>query len=431
MTDKSQLYLFSKGLGNIAQSLLEDDFIIAFKNIEYKINRILASFISPIITEKLLENTDYNRFDIDMDDSSFHFNHVIEALRGKEIELNDELRKFLSHIGEFLNNEELKNLSSKENIESFKYLSTLVDEVLTRKENNEDCKELIDKIAADYYRMELSQIERLPLDMLVELFESPKLLLLSENSHANNIISLISKNKPGYKILLSYIDYMNVSEDIFQSIREFLSDIEINEKILNAIKDRCIVRCEGIKFNDRYTQKEIPIPYIPDERLNGVFNFLRMRNDGKNPVDAGVVHLEQSTRDCTVPCKDLLNFGSKARWYLQEAEDSYLLFDFIKGRFALGAYTISSGASSSYWEYPVSWIFEGSNDKSTWTEIDKRSHNRDMGGNDRTFTWTCPLSPLFRYLRFRLKDVCRTGGLYCREFELFGAYLEPEHLQYS
>ena len=55
----------------------------------------------------------------------------------------------------------------------------------------------------------------------------------------------------------------------------------------------------------------------------------------KNPVDAGLVYIKQDDRECNVPPKTLLDYGSKSSWRLQEKENNCLTFDFKDGKILL------------------------------------------------------------------------------------------------
>ena len=80
---------------------------------------------------------------------------------------------------------------------------------------------------------------------------------------------------------------------------------------------------------------------------------------------------------------------------IAERENNTLTFDFKDGKCALSGYTITSGASSSYWEYATSFTWEGSNDGHHWDIIDEQSTTYDSSEDttkNRTFTCKNPLT---------------------------------------
>ena len=77
---------------------------------------------------------------------------------------------------------------------------------------------------------------------------------------------------------------------------------------------------------------------------------------------------------------------------------------------------------NSYWQYPVSFTWEGSNDNNSWQTIDTKDNNTDMGGEKGNHYWEINNSShqFYRYIRFRIRNIQRTGGLFCSQLELFG-----------
>ena len=105
---------------------------------------------------------------------------------------------------------------------------------------------------------------------------------------------------------------------------------------------------------------------------------------------------------------------------MNEIANNSVSFDFKDRKVSLSAYTIKSYNDWSYWEYPVNFAIEGSNDFNQWEMIDDKPNNTEMGGNDKVHTWTCSQSPFYRYIRFRLKSTYDIGCLYTDHFEFFG-----------
>ena len=160
--------------------------------------------------------------------------------------------------------------------------------------------------------------------------------------------------------------------------------------------------------------------------FNGIMNYLRQQNKNQNPVDAGLLDVSVGTSPCSVHPKELFN-GSHSDWYLKEIVDNYLLIDFMDAKVSIDGYSIESGSYNSYWQYPVGFTWEGTNDKNgKWSVIDKKDNNSEMGGNEKTHHWSCPKSPFYRYVRFRLHKIHSSGGLYTYQLELFGEYQKPQ-----
>ncbi|EAX86060.1 hypothetical protein TVAG_252090 [Trichomonas vaginalis G3] len=153
---------------------------------------------------------------------------------------------------------------------------------------------------------------------------------------------------------------------------------------------------------------------------DGIFSYLRMRNNGQNPLDCGAVSVSTSQGNGGNN-SDLFEYTKKNhQWYLKEIANNSVSFDFKDKKVSLSAYTIKSRDGESYWEYPVDFAIEGSNDFTQWEMIDDKPNNTEMGGNDKVHTWFCSQSPFYRYIRFRLKSIHSSGGLLTDHFEFFG-----------
>ncbi|KAK8896511.1 hypothetical protein M9Y10_014418 [Tritrichomonas musculus] len=95
---------------------------------------------------------------------------------------------------------------------------------------------------------------------------------------------------------------------------------------------------------------------------------------GQNPVKNGTIKIISPTKShFEYPLYNLVEYGEQLNdsywnfgFYNPQPNENWLLFDFMENRYiSITAYTIRSGGSS----HPKSWIFEGSNDKNTWTKI--------------------------------------------------------------
>ena len=418
--------LSAAGLSNPAADTFPQNFYFNVNGKKYYCYSLYADFLSPRIAKLHQEEPNLDHFDIDLQDLDNGFDLAMKLMYGEEISPTPIQENFLHLLGEILENNEL--------VEAFKltddaYQSSDALRILKSEDKfitPEQKDKLIESVAQNIYLLTADDLKDFDLPILVQIFNNPKLQIYTEEKFFQIITSLIELKGDSYKVLLSAVGFQNLSTE---SMNKFISLIkpttDLTPELWSSLTQRLSLKVKERHIRERYIHKEIPLPY-KGKAHDGVFTYLRKLAKNQNPVDAGLVNIVSGDTECSVETKKLLEYGTKARWYLAEKEDNTLTFDFKSGKFALGGYTITSGASSSYWEYPTSWTWEGSNDNQQWEQIDERTDNTDLGANEKTYTWTCPISNLFRYVRFRLRKVVRHGGLYCREFELFGAYKEPE-----
>ena len=151
-----------------------------------------------------------------------------------------------------------------------------------------------------------------------------------------------------------------------------------------------------------------------------MFTYIREQNNGQNPLTCQAidVYISKGFRGIT---SDLFEYSNTLHgWNLKEIANNFICFDFKENKISLEAYTIKSGSASSYWEFPVNFAIEGSNNNSSWSMIDDKPNNMELGANNKTYTWKCNKSPLYRYIRFRLKSIYQCCGLFTDHFEFFG-----------
>ena len=118
----------------------------------------------------------------------------------------------------------------------------------------------------------------------------------------------------------------------------------------------------------------------------------------------------------------LLNTWRKKIWFLKSEENNWLCFEFKYGKVSMNGYSWESDEKTNLWDLPISFIWEGSDNNSNWTTIDSKDNNRQMGTQSSHYC-SCPKSPFYKYIRFRLVTVQYSGYLYSRHLELFGEYM--------
>ncbi|EAX90648.1 hypothetical protein TVAG_141920 [Trichomonas vaginalis G3] len=431
MFDTSPLYLSADGLKKVAAQQLEEDFTFIVGKKNYTCNSYFAEFFSPLIARMRAEDSTINTFTIDIPDPDDYFNLVIQLMQGFEVDANVQESIFLRKVGSLLENTEM--------MEAFSFVNTtrltnqnVVSTFEEKMELGRDTRKEIQYIASHFYSLKKESLFDLSLDTLKKLFSHPDLKIESENSLYSFITELISKRGPEFKQLLSYVQYQSLTNDLISNLSTYVNPQDFTEipGLWEAIVKRITCQHKPLRLKHRYIHHDISIPFN-GEPFKGIFTYITEHvTNGKNPIEEGVIEVSVSREECQVSPANLIKYSSPAsKWYLVEQEDSWVCFDFKNARVAINAYTMCSGTDSSYWDYPVSYTWEGSEDKKVWVDIDSKDENSEMGGNDKTHTWVIPtLSQMFRYVRFRLRNVTRRGGLYTPMIELFGAYEPPSKL---
>ena len=435
MITQNEFFLSGEGLKNAAFNAsvlgIEPDFEFVVGDKKYPCSSFAAEFLSPAIAEIRSKDPSVKSFKIDVEDPNNYFDLVLQLMNGFEVEADIPQSIFLTKVGRILQNDEI--------VDSFSFINNnrltiknVIPTYLEKKEFNCNTIKELEYITKHFYAIDEDELLLLDKDTLMQILSSDNLIINFEDSLYLFVSKLIDQRGSEYNEFLKFVRFENVSIKAAQTFNKYLT-IDIVRKspsILQSLQKRMLFPIESIDFdNKRYIFTEIEIPY-QDETFNGIFSFLTEVFDG-NPVDQKVVDVTVLKQDSSTSPSMLLEYKQPpSRWCLKEVENNWLCFDFKEASVAINAYSIASGADSSYWEYPVSFTWEGSMDQRIWTEIDVKDENTDMGGNEKEHTWILKnTSPFFRYIRFRLRNVTRSGGLYTTRIEFFGYIKPPKQLK--
>ena len=424
MTTVKKFKLTSKGLQNVAKCYHPDDFKFIVGNKEYKCPSFFADFISPRIANCHAIDPCMNYFVVDIDDPNNYFELALDLFHGKGFKILPKQREFFKQLAIIFQNNELLCYAldiATQNLTASNALSSLEEKI----PYGLDISKEIEVIASNFYKFKPMLLENLDVNILMRILHSPHLVVNSESSLFEFVLSLVKQN-PDYSVLFSAVKFECLKESEVEQFNKIIKFDQMSPLIWAAIKPRLLLKTQPVLVNSRYNRKIFDCLFKKDKIFDGIINFLRARNKGLNPVDVGAVVVTVKVNECSVKPRELFERDSRPRWYLAEKEDNYICLDFVGGKVSIDGYSWGSGNDSSYWEYPVSYTWEGSNDNQKWTIIDQRDENTDMGGNEKTHHWTCKKSPFFRYVRFRLRKIQRNGGLYSTQLELFGQYEEPK-----
>ena len=164
--------------------------------------------------------------------------------------------------------------------------------------------------------------------------------------------------------------------------------------------------------------------------------------DGSNTLDGIIAHL---TRECggnvheqgilKVTCNSLFhpkfvaNLSTRARFLSYPVRDSWICYDFKCRQIIPASYSVMS----RFWpgedpcNHPKSWVLEGSNDGTSWTELDRREDNHDLNSSCaiQNFKISRMPSGCVRFIRIRQTGPNHKGGytLSFAALEIFGLLL--------
>jgi hypothetical protein len=183
---------------------------------------------------------------------------------------------------------------------------------------------------------------------------------------------------------------------------------------------RCVVQID-------YTAKNCP--FNVNSPLEGIIDYLRNKCGG-NVRDLSVAISASSVRsnDASDAVANIAAGGSGNWFFSQSASGQWVCYDFRDSRVTLTHYAIQScdGGTGPNWDNPKNWCLEGSQDGTSWTELDRRENNTELDKCSKVVSFSVSCSTKVRLIRLRQIGVNCAGS---QEFvfsrlELFGTFFE-------
>jgi hypothetical protein len=134
----------------------------------------------------------------------------------------------------------------------------------------------------------------------------------------------------------------------------------------------------------------------------------------------------QITRNPSWGPDQALDFGKMTSFNSMNKPNQWIIWDFKDLQICPTGYTIQSG----FWNFPKSWVVEGSKDGVNYVELDSQVDNEEVKKCIGAVTIQIQNSELFRYLRVTQGAKNHTGSdhLVISAFEVFGSLVAPFEL---
>ena len=420
---KKTFRLSSGGLANAFSVNQKSDFKFFVGLTEpftvYEVPSFFANFISPKVAMQHASDPSFSSFHVPIADENNSFQLIMDLLHGKSIQPTDIQKIALKEVAKALGNDELYKKCVDTN--QLK-ITNAIPQMLDKYSNDMDVQGEIDFIANHFPEYKTSDFMEIPLPLLERIFSSSKLLIEDENSFFDTIYQIVNEKgaTSQYKFLFSTLTFENLKVETLKKLCDILRPEDVTTPLWSVIEKRLIssVKIQGNSGSRYY--RNITSCEKEEDAFAGIFYMLFQKYDG-NPVEKNIVSVTAQGESSTNKAVLLFSQNKKNSWGLTETPGNYLQMDFKQSKVIVTGYSIRS-ASNAHWDNPQSWVLEGSDDGVNWTKIDEKVRNQDMGGNDKFHYWSCNASDEFRMIRWMLTER-GSGGLYCRQFELFGRYI--------
>lgn len=412
----SYILLTANGLRNSAKLNIEPDFNFNVGKHQYKCSKTLASFISPKISNLLLNDITVSDFFIDHPDKNNEFNQILSLMTGSTLSLTNDNKNYLLSMAVQLGNEEIISLimDDTENINN----NNVIQRIILRYSNNFQYIDEAKYLALHFDDFSVESLQSLDIDVLNTVLIQDSLSIFNEDSLLEKIISLGEKYYPlldnvqieyltssSILKLLSYLDIDNISSQIWMSI-------------INRLQLPVHPPPNPVRHNNTFVlDKEYP--------FDGVFALL-MSKYGGNIHDKGIIDITASS-DPDKNVSFVSDSDWESYWFSDNVPNSWVQFDFKDKLIIVTDYTIQSDGSDG--NHLLHWELEGSNDGKNWEVIDKRDTN-DLNSFYKVKSYSCFLEKPFRMLRLRQtgKNSSNQDYMLLASIEFFGELLNSDSM---
>ena len=166
-----------------------------------------------------------------------------------------------------------------------------------------------------------------------------------------------------------------------------------------------------------------PPPLFPP-KLDGVIAYLT-RECGGNVHERRVVNVTVSSNGDNA--RNAVDLGTERYYGSRDERNSWICYDFKERRVVPTSYSVRSCKWGPGGAHLKSWVIEVSNDRSSWTEIDRRDNN-DLNGYFLTENFEISRVPSEGIRFFRLKQTGENhrgdNQLSVNSLEIFGTLFE-------
>ena len=222
-----------------------------------------------------------------------------------------------------------------------------------------------------------------------------------------------------------FIEYIeNIEEeDIEREPKIFKNLIEI---LLMNIKKLSLG--ENIeKLNDKVKEKGLEITHKSGKNFDGIIKYLENKY-GENIIQQGIISIEVSSNNNPASStygfpENLINYNWVHGFYSEDVPNSWFEVNFKNNKVKINGYSLkSSNYNQNCDSHLKSWVIEGSNDRSNWTEINKKENNYDLYSHNQKYFPISQLTDEFQFIRIRNigKNHFNDDYLMLTNFEFYG-----------
>lgn len=282
--DGITLHVSSRGLANIPN--LEEDFTFHLKNAEYKINHILADFISPKIARIHAEDPTVDHFDFDITDNEGNFKHILRLIRGHSITIQPKNVDFFVEVGSALENYEIVE-SALQGKSYHLSITDVVPHLIRKIELGVQITKETSFIARNMWEIDQKELHKLDPSTIYLILKNPSLKVKNETQIFSLIYDLVQEKGDAYRSLFECVVFDNLPETDLLRFLEIAHHDDVGGDIWDSFRKRMLKASTNKVESDPPTTPKTERYF----RVNNTFTPIK----GKNGGPGIIAHLKKST----------------------------------------------------------------------------------------------------------------------------------------
>ena len=401
----NELILTCKGCSCVNWDCVDTDFeFVGGHEKVCRVHPVLAEFLSPKVARLRRSDISFNCYTFENCALFNVFETFVRSLHfGRALHVNQSNFTELLELSEELENAEL--LSSLVQMINPKHVALEKAIRLLRVgiDLGTTFQSLRDFVASRFYNIKRKVLENLDLEITQLLLSSPSLKIEDEDSLYHFIRSRSEKDLR-FASLFEFVCFEFLTIGSSRDFMSFLNEnllVDVNSNIWRGICRRFILETQP-KTNPRCPSDKFEFVYDDSNPLEGIIAYLT-RECGGNVHEKGIVNVTASSVFGPYDQKNAVDLDTDVFYESKNEKDTWICYDFKEQRVIPTSYTVRTNGVAFGGSHLKSWVIEVSNDKHSWTEIDRRDNNNDLNGSHatRNFKISHVRRKRFRFFRLR------------------------------
>jgi hypothetical protein len=390
--------LSSAAIQNIVTDQIQEDFEFVVGGQEYKCSRIIAEFLSSRVRVSHSVDPSIAEYFVETSDSNDEFKLFMSLGSGSTIRVTKANLDFFASLSREFHNSNLY-ISLMEHFDDHFIVSQMRDS--TTLDLFSDA--LIGRISWKFHGLTCLELNGIPVSVLLHILSHDLLKISSEDALFSYVSSRICSD-PEYLYLLQFVHFEYVSSECICHFLSAVPDL-IDGRLWESISRRLI----------SHVPHAIEFLLNESKPLDGIIRD-RTREYRGNVHDKGIVTITSKSVFADFAPLNVAGLNSDRYFTSKDEPGQWVCWDFHEMRVRPTHYTIRS-------HYLESWVVESSLDGEAWTEIDRKTAHRILGGYG---SFAVSNSAEFRFIRLTrtTQDPREKHELSICAVEFFGILVE-------